>query len=93
MEGIPPEPILINDTPLSKDTSLNQTSGFRMIQSRLNDNFFREDSDLYNIAAKGSATVEAESGEAGKKEVFFSVELQFFDETKNPTVSQFVRFC
>jgi hypothetical protein len=93
MEGMPPEPVLINDTPISKDTSFSQTSGFRMIQSRLDEDFFREDADLYNVTARGSAIVEAESGDAAKTESFFSVELQMFDETRIPTVSQYVRFC
>jgi hypothetical protein len=91
MEGIPPEPVLINDTPVSKDTSFSQTSGFRMIQSSLDEDFFREDADLYNVTARGSAIVEAESGDSAKTESFFSVKLQMFDETQNPTVSYFVR--
>ena len=93
MEGIPPEPVFINDQPISDDTNFSRTTSFRMIQSRLDEDFFREDTDLYNVTARGSATVEAGSGDAAKSDSFFLVELQIFDETRNPTVSQFVRFC
>jgi hypothetical protein len=93
MEGIAPQLVFMNDKPASNNTHFNQTTGFRMIESRLDDDFFPEDTDLYNIIARGSATVEAGSGDAAKSDSFFSVELQMIDETRNPTVSQFVRFC
>jgi hypothetical protein len=86
MEGITQQ-IFNNDKPTSEDTSFNQTTGFRVIQSSLDDDFFREDAYIYNITARGSAIVEAESGDAAKSEIFFTVGLQIIDKTRNPTVS------
>ena len=91
MKGIT-QKIFINDKPTSEDTSFNQTTGFRVIQSSLDEGFFLETTDLYNITAKGLATVAAKSGDAAKTDFSFSVELQIVDKTRNPTVSHCPKF-
>ena len=45
-----------------------ENESFRMIESRLKEDFFRDNSTLYNIMARGSALVAAEPGDAASFE-------------------------